>query len=209
MFVQVIQGHVSDPDEVKAALDGWVNDQASDAIGWLGTTAGVTDDGTLIIVARFESAEDAQSNSDRPEQTDWWEKTSQLFTDEPTFADSSDISLVQSGGSDDAGFVQVIQGRSSDPTRAKELMESGSRERQEFRPDMIGGVVIQHGSDGRYTFVVYFTSESEARANESKAMPEELKAQFEEVRAFEAEPRVYLDLHVPWIYSNKQKDASY
>jgi hypothetical protein len=66
MFVQVIQGQVSDAARVRAQLDQWVEQVAPGAVGWLGSTSGVTDDGTLIALARFESAEAARRNSDRP-----------------------------------------------------------------------------------------------------------------------------------------------
>jgi hypothetical protein len=48
MFVQVIQGHVSDAALVRAQLDRWAQEVAPGAVGWLGSTSGVTDDGTLI-----------------------------------------------------------------------------------------------------------------------------------------------------------------
>jgi hypothetical protein len=45
MFVQVIQGQVSDPEQVHAALNRWSEQLAAGAPGWLGSTAGVTEDG--------------------------------------------------------------------------------------------------------------------------------------------------------------------
>ena len=33
---------------------------------------GMCDDGTFVALARFESAEAARRNSDRPEQGEWW-----------------------------------------------------------------------------------------------------------------------------------------
>jgi hypothetical protein len=38
------------------------------AVGWLGATSGVTDDGVWINVIRFESTAAAEINSARPEQ---------------------------------------------------------------------------------------------------------------------------------------------
>ena len=55
MFVQVIQGHVSNATQVRAQLDKWVEQVAPGTVGWLGSTSGVTDDGRLIALARFES----------------------------------------------------------------------------------------------------------------------------------------------------------
>ena len=93
MFVQVIQGHVSDAARVRAQLDKWVEEVAPGAVGWLGSTSGVTDDGMLIALARFESDEAARQNSDRPEQTAWWEQAATLFTDEPVFHNSTSVEV--------------------------------------------------------------------------------------------------------------------
>jgi len=68
VFVQVIQATINNADQARAALDRWVEELASGAIGWLGTTAGVSGDGGFIALARFESEEAARRNSDRPEQ---------------------------------------------------------------------------------------------------------------------------------------------
>lgn len=115
MVVQVIQGQVSDARQVRAQFDRWVAQIAPGAVGWLGSTAGVTEDGRLIALARFESEEAAQQNSDRPEQTAWWEQTAKLFTDQPVFHNSTSVEVNTPGDPSQAGFVQVMQGRSSDP----------------------------------------------------------------------------------------------
>ena len=125
MFVQVIRGKVSDPEQVRAALDLWSERLAAGAPGWLGSTAGVTGDGRFVALARFESEEAARRNSDRPEQGQWWMQTSRLFTGEVIFRDSSDVTADVDGDPDTAGFVQVMQGRGSDPERARELMDRG------------------------------------------------------------------------------------
>src|SRR5215217_4370554 len=111
MFVQVIKGRVADPARVKAALDRWAEELAPGAEGWLGTTAGVTEDGRFIAAARFESEEAARRNSDRPEQDRWWSETSRLFDGEPSFSDSSQVDVDTNGDPATATFVQVMQGR--------------------------------------------------------------------------------------------------
>src|ERR1700749_1859935 len=115
MFVQVIQGHVADAAQVRAQLDRWVEEVAPGAVGWLGSTSGVTDDGRLVALARFESDEAARQNRDRPEQTGWGGQRALLFTDEPVFPDSTSVEVDTPGDPSQAGFVQVMQGRSSDP----------------------------------------------------------------------------------------------
>jgi hypothetical protein len=103
--------------QVRAQLDRWAEEVAPGAVGWLGSTSGVTDDGRLIALARFESDEAARQNSDRPEQTAWWEQTA-LFTGEPVFHNSTSVGADTPGDPSQAGFVQVMQGRSSDPDPA-------------------------------------------------------------------------------------------
>ena len=163
MFVQVIQGKVSDASRVREQLDKWVSELAPGATGWLGSTGGVTDDGTLVMLARFESEEAAQRNSDRPEQGAWWEETSQLFTGEPVFRNSTSVDVDTPGDPGRAGFVQVMQGRSSDPDRVRELMASDPTDWASFRPDILGSVSVGHDG-GEWTMAIFFTSEEEARA---------------------------------------------
>ena len=137
VFVQVIQGQVDDAGKVRAAMDRWAAELAPGADGWLGSTAGVTEDGRFIGLARFESEEAARRNSDRPEQDRWWAETSRLFRGEASFRDSSDVTLDLPGDPDQAGFVQVMQGRGTDPDRARELMADDSPAWAASRPDII------------------------------------------------------------------------
>ncbi len=200
MFVQVIQGQVADPEQAKAALDRWVRELAPGAEGWLGTTAGVTDDGRFIAAARFESEEAARRNSDRPEQDRWWSETARLFTGEPTFRNSRDVVVDTAGDPGTAGFVQVMQGRSSDPERARQLMAEDSTDWAEFRPDLLGSVAVGHDG-GTWTMVMYFTSEAAAREGERKEPPPELKAQMQEMDALSVGVPEFFDLRQPWLYS--------
>ncbi len=200
MFVQVIQGQVADPEQARAALDRWARELAPTAGGWLGSTAGVTEDGRFIALARFESEEAARRNSDRPEQDRWWAETARLFTGEATFKDSSDVVVDVVGEPDEAGFVQVIQGRGTDPERAWELMNQDSSAWAEFRPDIIGSVAVGH-EGGAYTMAIYFTSEADAREGERKEPPPELKAQMEEMDALSVGVPEFFDLKQPWFYS--------
>jgi hypothetical protein len=200
MFVQVIQGNVTDPGAVKAALEAWYRDVAPGAIGWLGSTSGVTDDGRAIALARFESAEAARRNSDRPEQGAWWSQFSTLFTGEPTFSDSDDIVLDIVGDPDQAGFVQVMRGQGTDAARARELMAQGSDKWADFRPEILGSVSALH-PDGGYTMCIYFTNEADARTGEQKEPPAELKAQMEEMNSLQTGPPDFFDLRDPWLMS--------
>jgi hypothetical protein len=202
MFVQVIRGRVADADQVHAALDRWAEQLAPGATGWLGSTAGVAEDGRFVALARFESAEAAKRNSDRPEQDQWWTETSKLFAGEVTFRDSSDVTVDTPGDPDKAGFVQVMQGRGSDPERARELMAQDADEWAKFRPDIIGSVAVGH-EGGAYTMCLYFTSEEAAREGERKEPPPHLQAQMEEMNKLSIDEPEFIDIKQPWLYSRR------
>jgi hypothetical protein len=114
-------------------MDQWVRDMSADAIGWLGSIAGVTPDGRGIALARFESADAARRNSERPEQGQWWAETAKLFDGDVTFQDSEQVHLLGRGGSDDAGFVQVIQGRYTDQAKAVDLLQRSEEPLRELK----------------------------------------------------------------------------
>ncbi len=200
MFVQVIQGKVSDAAPLRAQLDKWVAEVAPGAVGWLGTTSGVTDDGTFVALARFESPEAAQQNSERPEQGEWWDQTAALFSGEPEFHDSTTVEVDAPGDPGKAGFVQVMQGRSSDPDRARELMASDPTDWSEFRPDILGSVSVGHDEDA-WTMAIYFTSEEEARKGEQKEPPPEMQEVMKEMDSLTVGEPVFLDLRDPWLHA--------
>jgi hypothetical protein len=201
MFAQVIQGRTTDADGVRAALDRWVQELAPGAVGWLGSTVGTTDDGTFIAIARFESAEAARRNSRRPEQDRWWQETSRLFDGDVDVRDSEDVTVELQGDPDQAGFVQVMQGRVTDAARAKEVMAQIPGDvMAEYRPDVLGSMVIGH-EDGAWTQVLWFTSEAEARENESKEPPPELRAAMEEMEKISLGGPEFLDVRTPVIRS--------
>ncbi len=199
MFVQVIQGKVKDEAGLKKQWERWNQEIKPQAQGFLGGTSGVTPSGEFITIARFESAEAAKANSDRPEQGAWWEETSQYVSD-AMFHDCTEVDLLDNGGSDDAGFVQIIQGKVTDIARSRELDARMEPQMKEARPDVIGGITAWHPENGRFTSVLYFTSETEARAKEKEMESsegfEEFMAEYQEIS--DGEPK-YLDLPDPWL----------
>lgn len=195
MFVQFIEGRVADADALERQYDRWLEELAPGAAGWLGSTAGITDDGVGFIAARFESPEAARRNSERPEQGEWWEATEACFDGPVDFLDCDDVELMLGGGSDDAGFVQVIRGRMADMDRAREMMDEMEDDLPNQRPDVIGGYA-GYRPDGTFAQVVYFTSEEEARQGEAGASDET-----DEFMQVMDEPPRFLDLRDPWLSS--------
>jgi hypothetical protein len=200
MFVQVFQGRVSDGAAMKAQLDRWATEVAPAAEGWLGSTAGVTEDGRFVALARFDSEGAARQNSDRPEQGAWWEETAKLFTGEPVFHDSTEVEVDTPGDPAAAGFVQVMQGRSSDPERARELMASDPTDWAAFRPEILGTVNAGH-ENGEWTMAIYFTSEAEAREGEKKEPPPEMAELMKEMDALSIGEPTFFDLKDPWLHA--------
>jgi hypothetical protein len=200
MYVQVIEGRITDADRMHAALDRWDRELSSGATGWLGSTEGVTDDGRFIALVRFESEAAARRNSQRPEQDRWWRETSQLFAEPATFHDSTDIVEDIVGDPDRAGFVQLMQGRGTNPDRARELMTQDSEEWAKFRPDVLASLAAQF-DDGSYTVATYFTSEAEARKGEKKQPPPKLKQHMAEMGSLAIGEPEFFDIKSPWLYS--------
>ena len=199
MFVQVMEGRVGNLEGLQTQLAAWMSDLQPGADGWLGTTAGVTADGTFIAITRFDSQDAAKANSDRPEQGQWWEKTAATFDGEVAFTDCPDVDTFGAGGSDEAGFVQIMVGR-ADRAAIKPLAEELDAVLRRMRPDVIGGTAAWPG-DGTFIQTVYFTSEGEARANESAApMSDEDRADAERLMSLMQVDR-YIDLPDPMLYS--------
>ena len=194
MFIQVIQARSTRPDEVRALTEEW-NDLPDDDSGFLGATYGFTDDDEFIGVIRFESREKAMANSARPETDAMAKRMAELMDGPPTFRDCDDVTEWMDGGSDDAGFVQILQGRTDNPDRLKEVMNEGIDELRQNRPDIIGGTLALE-DDGTFTNTVAFTDEASAREGEQK----DTTSDGEEFRTLMSDV-VFLDLHHPWYSS--------
>lgn len=201
MFIQIIQGRCTRQDELRAHTDKWLRDIAPHAEGWLGGTYGFTDDDMFVGMVRFESREAAMANSERADQQAWWREAEQLFDGQVEFHDADKVMLMLQGGSDDAGFVQVIRGKIDDPALLEAELPEMSNMLHESRPEIIGSTFAIE-EDGTFTETVFFTDEAAAREGEQKAMPvtdqvRHLMEDWERV----THDVTYLDLHHPWFAS--------
>jgi hypothetical protein len=201
MFIQVIQGRVRDEERLRAGMDRWLEELAPNAEGWLGGTYGITDDGMFVATVRFSSMEAAQRNSQRSEQDAWWREMSECFEGEVTFHDCTDVMMFLGGGSDDAGFVQVIQGKVRDRDRMHSLIEQTDSILASERPEIIGGT-IAIDDDGIMTETVAFTNEPEAREGERRELSAMARQLIQEEMSL-LEDVHYLDLHSPWFASHR------
>jgi hypothetical protein len=202
MFIQVVQGKVSDEEGLRRCMDWWAEELQPGATGFLGSTRGMSEDGTFIVVARFESEAAARRNSERPEQSAWWAETERCFEGPVSFMDCPEVTEWLGGGSDDAGFVQIMEGHTSDETRMREVLTQAGDQVQELRPEIVGGTLATDGSGG-YVETVYFTSEAEARAHEKIEIPDDLRSLFEEEGRLMGEVS-YFDLHEPMLVTARR-----
>jgi hypothetical protein len=115
---------------------------------------------------RFTDEASARANSERAEQSAWWSEFEKGLAGTPTFRESNDVALLFDGGSDKAGFVQVMEGSVSDRAKA-EAFETPEMldELRRARPDLIGSVRAWFDG-GKFVDVAYFTSEADARKGE-------------------------------------------
>ncbi len=198
MFVQIIQGKTSDATGLRRQLEHWDQQLKAGAVGYCGTTSGVAEDSTFVGLVRFESEEAARRNSQRPEQGQWWAETQGYFDSEVTFHDGNEVDTLLSGGSDDAGFVQVIQGRARDKARLKQLGDEILEWFPAIRPDYVGGVIAWEGA--HFIEVAYFTSEEAARRGEQQVGESDKAGQFRQWMD-QVDDLTYIDLKDPWLFS--------
>jgi hypothetical protein len=177
MFIQVIQGKVKDAGLLERQIESWRRDIKPGAKGYLGSTSGITPDGRGITLARFESEAAAKANSERPEQGRWWSETAEAFAGDPTFYNCGEVDTIFGGGSNDAGFVQIILARAKDPDQMRARWAEMEKRLRERRPDILGMVIAWHG-DGGFTQAVYFASEAEARGGEKETEQDQLRQEF-------------------------------
>ena len=195
MFIQIIQGRCTKQDEMRAMADRWRAEVAPGAEGWLGGTYGFTDDDLFVGVVRFESQELAAANSRREQQGQWWAETEKLFDGPVEFHDCSTVLLMMDGGSDDAGFVQVIRGRVRDADALRSMLsdQQMTSMMHEARPEIIGATLAIE-DDGTFTETVAFTDEQSARLGEQHETSAEMAQGLDEV----VKDASFLDLHRPW-----------
>jgi hypothetical protein len=196
VFIQIIQGRCTQREQLRAILDRWPAELGPGADGWLGGTYGFTDDDQFVAVVRFEDREKAMANSARPEQGKWAEEMMGQFDGPVEFHDCDDVTVMLGGGSDDAGFVQVIRGRVEDPERLRALMTADPTELQRMRPEILGATLALE-PDGTFTETVAFTDEASARRGEQQEPPEDVRRELEHAM----QGATFYDLHQPWFAS--------
>jgi len=199
MFIQMVQGPCARRTEMRALVDSWCAGIA-DEHGWLGGTYGFTEDNRFVGIVRFTDSRACIDAAQRPEAAAFWADAIALLDGPVEIHQSDDVTLMFDGGSEDAGFVQVLTGKLRDPAQMRYLLadQDMTAMLHETRPEILGAT-LAISQDGTFTETVAFTDEALARKGESIRMPEQVQRTMDDaVAAVE-----YLDLHQPWFASHR------
>ena len=198
MFIQMVQGRCSRQDDMRDLVDDWCGAMTAQP-GWLGGTYGFTDDDRFVGVVRFDSTAACREAANTQDAAIWWAAAEELFDGSYEIHESEDVSIMLEGGSDDAGFVQVMRGRVTDQDRFRRFMTDAEMTNMlhEARPDVIGSTLAME-PDGSFIETIAFTDEASARQGE-KEMPAEMEEDFQSAMT-DVE---YIDLHHPWFATHR------
>ena len=127
MFIQIIQGKCTRQDELRAMAERWRRRarprrrRLARRHLRLHRRRHVPRRGPLRVARGRDGA-----TPQRPEQGAWAEQMMALMDGPVEFHDCDDVTLMMDGGSDQAGFVQVIRGKVDDPDRLKAMLADTS-----------------------------------------------------------------------------------
>ena len=193
MFVRVHRGQVDDRDDIRREWRCWERSLQDAPDGYVGSTAGIADDGTFVAMVRYESEAAARCIDAVSPGAERWRQACTRLRDH-FVVDSTETDVWNRGGTDEAGFVQIRLGMSSDPARLRDLYVNQQPVRMgPYRPEVLGGLFAWYG-DGGFALSAYFTSEDEARSGENL---HEFESFFDDISAVMQDVR-YVDLHEPW-----------
>lgn len=201
MFVLTVEARTSRPAALRRHVLTWPSVVGRDAMGWLGNTAGVSADGELVLLLRFASQEAAWATSDLPGSAQWWQDCRRLLDTPPQITESTAVTGILQGGSDDAAAVRITRGSGS-RTRLRDSVRQLESLPAAERAPVVGGFVAWHDG-GRFTEALYLASpagELDQRAA-SSALRQILDAQDAAMR----EGRV-VELVEPWLASPERAD---
>jgi hypothetical protein len=194
VFIQMVQGPCSRQVEMRMLVDRWCTRMA-DRPGWLGGTYGFTDDDRFMGIVRYDSEAACRDYGAEPDAGLWWAEAMELMDGDCEVHQSGDVTMMLDGGSDDAGFVQVMRGHVGNADLLRKM--TGGTDMTNMlhaaRPEIIGSTLAIE-EDGSFIETVAFTDEMAARRGEQIQMPEEITQD----RAEAIADVEFIDLHHPW-----------
>jgi hypothetical protein len=199
VFIQMVQGKCSRQDDMRMLVDAWCT-QMADRPGWLGGTYGFTDDDRFVGIVRYDSEAACRDYRAEADAGMWWAEAESLMDGSCEIHQSGDVTMMLEGGSDDAGFVQVMRGHVGNADLLRKM--TGDTEMtnmlHEARPEIIGSTLAIE-DDGSFIETVAFTDEESARKGEQTEMPAEVQ---QDMAAAMADVE-FIDLHRPWFATHR------
>jgi hypothetical protein len=184
---------------MRALVDDWCGTMA-ERPGWLGGTYGFTGDERFVGVVRFDSSTACRDSAAMADSAIWWAGADALFDSGCEIHESEDVSMMLDGGSDNAGFVQVMHGKVGDADKFRHFMTDTevTSMLHQTRPEIMGATLAME-PDGTFIETIAFTDEESARKGEQLEMPAEMQQNFESAMT-DVE---YIDLHHPWFATHR------
>ena len=183
MFIRILRGQVVDGRATLAEVNRWRHELGAGVLGWRRLTAGIGEDGELVLVVRYDTEAAAWQDQDRPELAAWQAAADRHLTAPGRWYDCPVVHTMKNGDTGEAGFVRVVQGRLADPVRLAAMRAEVERTLRDRAPHVLGVTVAEHADGTGFTELTYCTSERETRAAD-RQMPVEMAIQLGTVRSY-------------------------
>jgi hypothetical protein len=183
VFIRILRGQVVDGAATLAEVRRWREELGAGVLGWRRLTAGIGEEGELVLALRYDTEAAARRDQDRPELAAWQAAADRHLTAPGHWYECPVVHTMKDGDTGEAGFVRVVQGRLADPVRLAAMRAEVERTLRDRAPHVLGVTVAEHADGIGFTELTYLTSERETRAAE-RQMPVEMAVQLGTVRSY-------------------------
>jgi hypothetical protein len=183
VFIRILRGQAVDGAATRAELARWRQQLGGGGLGWQRLTAGIGDEGELVLVLRYDAEATARHDRERPELAAWQTSAERHLAGPGRWYDCPVVHTMKDGDNREAGFVRVVQGRLADPVRLAAMRAEVERTLRDRAPHVLGVTVAEHADGTGFTELTYLSSERESRAAD-RQMPVEMAVQLGTVRSY-------------------------
>lgn len=183
MFIRILRGQAFNGAAMRTEIARWPQALSAGAPGWQRLTAGIGNDGELVLVLRYDTEVAARRDRERPELGAWQGSVERHLVGPGQWYDCPVVHTMKDGDTGDAGFLRVVQGRLADPVRLAAMRAEVEHTLRERAPHVLGVTVAEHADGTGFTEITYLTSERETRAAE-RQMAVEMAVQLGTVRSY-------------------------
>ncbi|MFP5297817.1 MAG: hypothetical protein ACLGHL_02375 [Actinomycetota bacterium] len=177
----------------------------ADRQGWRSAVAGIARTDEFLAALEFTDPPSAAAALSDLTVSGWFKEVEGCLKD-PETRDSFEGETLIAGTREDAGFIQVIRGRTTDRERWTAINEAMQEVMRTHRPEVLAASIAWFDDD-HFSETVFFTSEQEAREGESREFPGGMAGLFGELMNL-VEDLTYVDVRDPWIKVHPAIDTS-